>query len=362
MIKYGVFWNCKLNFEVRHFLICLKHMKYSHFSKSDRLEISILLSRGYSHREVADSLGKHHSSISREVNDNSVNGQYDPAKAHGKAIKKRRRSKYQGMKIKNNPGLESYVTDKIKSYWSPEEIAGRLKNIDTEIRYVSAPSVYKYLYSSHGQYLYAYLYSRRWCKRKRYKIKGHKKTKIPNRVSIEQRPKIVDRRTRFGDFEGDTLGRIKTDTEALVGSVERMSRYLLIDKVPGLKYAVDGFKKQLSPYQNAVESLTLDNGTENARYEELGIDTYFCHPYCSREKATMENSFGRLRRFIFKGSSLRDYSHEDITRFADLMNNTPRKCLNYRTPKEVFEEQLILKKLSLNINQSNMSKVSQLTI
>jgi IS30 family transposase len=266
------------------------------------------------------------------------------------------------MKIRENQELESYVVDKIKSYWSPEEIAGRLKNIDTQIKYVSAPSIYKYLYSCYGQYLHSCLYSGRWCKRKRYKIKGPKKPKIPNRVSIEARPAIVSQRARFGDFEGDTLGRIKTDKEVIVGSVERLSRYILLGKESGLKYAVDGLKKCLSPYQNAIETLTLDNGPENARYEELGIDTFFCHPYCSCEKATMENSFGRLRRFIPKGASLRDYSDEDIRRFVDLMNNTPRKCLNYRTPKEIFEEQLILKKLSLKINQLNAPQVVHLTI
>ncbi len=337
-------------------------MKYTHFSKSNRLELSILLNRGYSFRDIAKSLKKDHSSISREVRNNSVNGQYDPNKAHIKATIKRAKSKYQGMRIKSDADLENYVTDKIKRFWSPEEIAGRIKNIETDIRYVSAPSIYKYLYSSRGQYLHSYLFSGRWCKRKRYKTKGPKKTKIPNRVSIEVRPAIVNQRGRFGDFEGDTLGRIRRDSEVIAGLVERLSRYLMISKEPGLKYAVDGFNKQLNPYQNAIETLTLDNGPENARYEELGIDTYFCHPYCSCDKATMENSFGRLRRFIPKGASLRDYSDEDINRFADLMNDTPRKCLNFRTPKEVFEEQLILKKLSLKANQSNTPEVVHLTI
>ena len=337
-------------------------MKYTHFSKSNRLELSILLNRGYSYREIARSLKKNHSSISREIKNNSVNGQYDPEKAQIKAAIKRKKSKYKGMKVREHPGLENYVTDKITRYWSPEEIAGRIKNVDTQIKYVSAPSVYKYLYSAYGQYLHSYLYSGRWCKRKRYRIKGPKKTKIPNRVSIEARPAVVNQRTRFGDFEGDTLGRIRTDSEVLVGSVERMSRNILLGKELRLKYAVDGFKKQLSPYQNVIESMTLDNGPENARHEELGIATFFCHPYSSWEKGTMENSFNRLRRFIPKGTSLRDYSDEDIRRFAELMNNTPRKCLNYRTPKEVFEEQILLKKLSLKANQSNTPKVVHLTI
>lgn len=112
-------------------------MSYTHFSKSDRLEISILLNRGYSHRDIAKSLEKHHSSISREILNHSVKGQYDPNKAQTRAVKKRRKSKYRGMRIKNNPDLESYVTDKIKRYWSPEQISGRIKNIEINIQYVS---------------------------------------------------------------------------------------------------------------------------------------------------------------------------------------------------------------------------------
>lgn len=181
-------------------------------------------------------------------------------------------------------------------------------------------------------------------------------------MSIEQRPAIVSERTRFGDFEGDTLGKIKTDKEVIAGLVERMSRYLFLGKEPGLKYTMDGFNKQLNPYQSIIESLTLDNGVENVRYEELGIDTFFCHPYSSWEKGSIENSFQRLRRFLPKRASLSDYSNEDIRRFAYLMNNTPRKCLNFRTPREVFEEQLILKKLSLETSQLNTPKVSHLTI
>lgn len=337
-------------------------MKYAHFSKSSRMELSILLNRGYSHREIAKTLRKHHSSISREIRDNSVKGRYDPVKAHIKAVTKRAKSKYQGMKIREHAELENYMSAKIKSYWSPEQIAGRIKNVDTDICYVSAPSIYKYLYSRYGQYLHSYLYSRRWRKQQRRGKRKPRKERIPNRVSIEQRPEIVKQRIRFGDFESDTLGRIKTDKEVVVGSVERLSRYILLSKEPGLKYAMDGLNKQFSPYRSLIESLTLDNGLENIHYQKLRVDTFFCHPYSSCEKATMENSFGRLRRFIPKKTSLNGYSQEDIAHFADLMNSTPRKCLNYRTPKEVFEEQVFLKRLFLKTNRINSAKVSQLTI
>ena len=116
----------------------------------------------------------------------------------------------------------------------------------------------------------------------------------------------------------------------------------------------------LNPHHDTFKSLTLDNGVENVRYEELNIDTYFCHPYSSWEKGAIENCFKRLRRFIPKKASLKDYSREDIIHFAKIMNDTPRKCLNWKTPKEVFEEQSKLNNIKINLNI--YSKVLHLTI
>ena len=97
----------------------------------------------------------------------------------------------------------------------------------------------------------------------------------------------------------------------------------------------------LKPYSDIVKSVTLDNGVENARYLELGVPTYFCHPYSSWEKGQVENTLGRLRRFIKKRSYLNQYTDEQIKDFIERMNNTPRKCLNWRTPNEVFDELLV---------------------
>ena len=120
--------------------------------------------------------------------------------------------------------------------------------------------------------------------RKRKESEKTKKQIIPNRVSIEKRPEVINKRIEFGYWEGDTLDKIRTDNEVVVGLTERMSRFILIDKVPRLKYTVDGFKMFLNPHHNIFKSLTLDNGVENIRYEELNIDTYFCYPYSSWEK------------------------------------------------------------------------------
>lgn len=305
------------------------------------MEISVLLNKGYSLRDVSRTLGYNPSSISREMKRNQTRGRYDPNKAEHKTQIRRANSKYQGMKIRSDAGLESYVREKLKLHWSPEEISGRLKNVDTRIAYVSNRGIYKYLYSDYGQSLCHYLYSRRYRVRRRKK-KRAKREVIKNRVFIDVRPDVINERLRFGDWEADTLGAVKTDKQRVAGLVERQSRYLLTAKVKKLKYAVDGFKLMLNPHQNTVQSITFDNGVENARYSELNAQTYFCHPYSSWEKGLVENTFMRLRRFIPKGSSLKYFANQQIQSFVMTMNNTPRKCLNFRTPTEVFNEQLII--------------------
>ena len=243
------------------------------------------------------------------------------------------------MKIRDTEGLEKYIEQKLKNYWTPEQIAGRLKWKCGET-IISAKSIYAYVYGFQGQHLCQYLTYKRY-RRNRGAIRkrGWGKT-IKNRVFIDNRPTVVNERTRFGDFEADTLGAIRTDKEVLTGMTERISRFLLLQKVSRLKYSMDGFKKSLNPYHNLVQTVTLDNGVENHRHEELNIATYFCHPFSSWEKGTIENLFGRLRRFIPKKKSLKNYSPEKISAIMDIMNNTPRKCLDYRTPAEVFKEQL----------------------
>ena len=292
-------------------------MSYQHFTKADRLELSILLQKGYSRREIGASLKKNASAISREVRDNSTRGTYDPIKANAKAQLKRRMSKFQGMKIADRPDLEIKVAIGLMSGWSPEEIAGRLQFMNNGQAVISAKSIYKFCYSNRGQYLCPYLPHKRYRPRRRRHPKTAK-TIIPSRVFLDFRPLAVSEQTRFGDFEGDTLGRPKHEPETFVGTVERQSLYLLGCKVPRLKYSMDGLKNILRPHQKIVKSLTLDNGVENVRYEELDISTFFCHPYSAWEKPIIENTFGRLRRFIPKRASLANYTHEQISAIIDM--------------------------------------------
>lgn len=312
----------------------MKYMRYSHFSKTERLEISVLLKKGYSAREIGSALGKHHSSVSREIKKNSVNEIYDPHKAQHKSYTRRKYSKYQGMKIRENSGLEEYIQDKLILGWTPEEISGRLWIENNREIVIAFKSIYKYLNTPFGEHFKKYLPSKAWGRRKSKKRDG---IIIKGRVFLDKRPEIINQRLRCGDFEGDTLGVPKTSRETLAGTVDRKSLYFLAKKIARLKETVPAFKVLV--LEHNILSMTLDNGPENARYQELGIPTYFCHPYSAWEKPLIENTFQRLRRYIPKKDKLSDYSNEEISAIIDRMNNTPRKCLDWRTPKEVFFQQ-----------------------
>lgn len=308
-----------------------------HFTKAERDELSILLKKGYSRRQIGEALGKDHSSITREIRRNRVKGVYEPKKAEAKSRVRRRSSKYQNMKINESQEFIEFLTKQLKEGWTPEQISGRWNYKHLNDKHFSFKSIYKFLYSAPGQHLCKYLLCRHYNPYKRW---GNRRKRLPikNRVSIEQRPKVINERKRLGDFEADLLGAVKTDQERLPALVERLSRKLFAVKVQRAKYAVDGFNFLLKPYRDILKSITFDNGPENARHLELNTKTYFCHPFSSWEKGLIENTLGRLRRFIKKRSSLKLYSDDDIARFVERMNNTPRKCLGFKTPNEVFNE------------------------
>jgi IS30 family transposase len=329
-------------------------MRYTHFKQEERLYLSILLKRGCSIREIGSALKRNPSSVSREITNNSVNGIYDPIKAQHKAYVSRYYAKYIGMKVQSDPVIENYIWEKMPLGWSPECIAGRIEyDKGVSIHFLS---IYKYLYNNaYGNYLCKYLKYKRYSKKRR-KNKKVIRELIPNRVWIDVRPDIVNTRAEFGHFEGDTMGRPKhASPETLTVARERKSRKLFAVKVPRLKYAMDGFKKILSPYQDIVLSWTLDNGVENVHYQELGFMTYFCHPYSSFEKGGVENGIGVIREYIPKKSDLKDYSHGYIAAVIDRINNTPMKCLNWLTPNEVFEKELYLARSKQTADQATNS-------
>jgi IS30 family transposase len=273
---------------------------------------------------------------------------YDPVIAEEKYKKRRRQSKYVGMTVQDNKELQDYVVERLKLRWSPETIAGRMRE-ENQPFYASKNAIYRFLYAPVGQPYCKYLKWRKYS-RGRPRIGHHVKILIPNKISIHDRPERINDRSEYGHYEGDTIisGKQYHTTVSLATIYERKAMYLDAKKIPNLKPDTNNealifmFKKLLG-----TKSLTLDNGVENARHEKvkavLGIDTYFCDPYSSWQKGGVENANKLIRRFIPKRSNIEVYSDEDILGFVNALNDMPRKRLGYRTPNEVMREQKILK-------------------
>ena len=320
--------------------------KNSHIKKTERLEIAILLKRGYSHRVIADVLGRDHTTISREVSRNLVNGEYHPRKANHKSYVRRKYSKYQGMKIIREPDLLKYIERRLRRGWSPDVIAGRLKEYDQYLPYVSSKTIYKYLYSSRGQYLCRHLASKRY-DRKRRRKKVSSKPLIPNRIGIEMRPCKANNREELGHLEEDLIvsGKRHHSKTALSVSCDRMSRQVKLRKLNSQKPGehIQVLQDVWSTYRT-LKTATFDNGIENTKHEALSaamnISVYFCNPYSSWEKGSVENINQLIRRWIPKGCDIASYSAEEIQWIEDRLNNTPRKSLGYLTPNEFTMKEL----------------------
>lgn len=323
----------------------MKNRKYTHIKKAERLEIAILLNKGYSYRDIVRVLKRSISSISEEIRNNSVNGIYDPKKADHKAYVKRKYSKYQGMKVVNNLELWNYLEEKIKDDWSPEAIAGRIKNIDTQIKSISAKGIYKFIYSVYGRNLERFL---AYKGRKRKPKITQKVLKLQDRVFIDQRPKIIDKRRRFGDWEGDFIVSGKNGQGVLLVLYERKGRYTLIKKMMNKK--IGEVHRIICELTGGIiiNSLTLDNDIVFKKHKELskilGIPIYFCHPYHSWEKGGVENTNKLIRKYIPKRSDISRYSDEYIQMVENKLNNRPKKCLKYKTPNEVMRKNNQFKK------------------
>lgn len=322
----------------------MKRNTYSHITKPERQEIAILLEKGYSQRDIAKVLDRNVSSISREIRHRKTKGKYDPEKAHHKARVKRQASKYQGMKVVGDPRLQNYIEAKLREDWSPEAVSGRIKEIDRHLKYISTKGIYKFVTSAYGARFLSHL----TYKGKRRKPKtASRVTRIENRVFIDERPKIIEKRGRFGDWEGDFIVSGRNGSGALLVLHERKARYALIrkitavsiDKVHGLLYEMTGGV--------VMNTLTLDNDIVFQKHEEmsqiLGAPVYFCHPYHSWEKGGVENTNKLIRRYIPKGSDISKFSDEYIHEVEIKLNSRPRKCLRFKTPEEVMRENNQLK-------------------
>lgn len=323
---------------------CMK--SYKHIKENERELIFLYLNQGKSYRNIGKLLNRNHGSIVREIKRNlAENGNYSVLKAQTLAEDRRSQSKVRVRKLAHL-GLAGYVISKIGKGWSPETIAGRLKAIESQVT-VSHETIYQFIYHKEQKKLKLFELLRRQHRKRhlKYGRKTNKKGMITNRVFIDNRPDSINQRQEVGHWETDLMeGPKKTESHVSV-TVERKSRVVRIVKVT-TKQAHEktkGLFKQLSRLPgDTVKSITFDNGKENAQHQtvakHLTCDTYFCNPYHSWEKGTVENTIGLVRQYLPKKMNLEPVTQGELSWIADELNNRPRKVLKYKTPAEVFKQ------------------------
>lgn len=329
--------------------------QYKQLTLEERERIYALKEQGKSLRDVAKVLGRNHRTVAREYRRNRYAGQeYIPCKAQEISVK--RGIKQRTKAPLKNPQVFLYVREYLRHGWSPEMISGRLR-IDIPGESITPEAIYQYVYGKGKKYkLHRYLiksHKKRRIKTGRSVHKEQRHSRIPDVTSIDKRPTKANNRAQIGHFETDLMEGIRSTKTVLSVTVDRKTRYTIISKVKDKTAAnkqkvlqntlktVQSLKRAGKPI---VRSITSDNGSENTNHkevsQELGVNMYFCHPYHSWEKGSVENMIGRVRRYIPKGTSIYQYSTEQIQWLENILNNTPRKCLDYQTPNEVMEKEV----------------------
>lgn len=325
----------------------MKEKKYTGLSDAERSEIQILLARHFSIREIAETLDRSPNTISREIKINSVYGEYLAAKAKQKSRVSRRSRRYQWQKIEQHPKLRAFIIRKLKQHWSPDSIAGYLKDKQSALPTVGKDQIYAWLYSSRGQPYCQYLLSSRYRPRKRAEKKTER-VMIPDRVSITERPTIVDERSRIGDWEGDTVvsGKKTHAKTALAVTQERTTRFINARLIPNLKPESFSLATVTMLAGKQAYTLSLDNGIENKQYQAIakatGAAVFFCDPYSSWQKGGIENANKMLRRYLPKGCDLSKFNQAQIDGFVSLINNKPRRCLGYKSSLQLAMEKRVI--------------------
>jgi IS30 family transposase len=333
-----------------------KTTTYQRLSHAEREEISRDIAKGMTLTEIADHIGRHRTTIWREVKRNHGSGYR--ALAASKRAEKRAASRRKGKtKMEQNQRLAQYVVEKLAQKWSPQEISVRLKieyAVDMDMR-ISHESIYQYIYVlPRGELKRTLIQALRQEHKYRRKRKGNKETetrgKIANMLSIEERPAEVSDRTVPGHWEGDLiLGKYKRS--ALGTLVERTTRYTILVPLGNQKDAVSVRQAYADAFRSIPaelkKTLTYDQGKEMSEHQRFTIDSgilvYFAHPASPWERGTNENTNGLIRQYFPKGTDFSDVSVEEIKAAQRSLNDRPRAVLDYLKPDEVFNNLVALK-------------------
>jgi IS30 family transposase len=308
-----------------------------HLTFEERQFLYRLRKKGKSKIEIAQLMGRHRSTIHRELNRNTGRRGYRPKQAQHLAEERRLASR-RPHKM-NDPDVHQYVQQNLEQSWSPDQIAGRAQRDfrRTPERWLSDQAIYNWIHQQQPEW-------------KRLLRRGgrpaEKRGKLTDCVRIDGRPEVINGRYRFGDWEGDTMvGRGRHS--ALVTLVERKSGYTRIGRVDSMKsnMTMRAAKRRLRDLPSCLRrSMTFDNGKEFAEHRTLtrglGFDVYFADTYASWQRGTNENTNGLLRQYYPKGTDFTQVSHRAVARVEQSINDRPRRRLDYRTPAEVLAKHL----------------------
>ncbi len=316
---------------------------YKQLSLEERDRITEMKSLGHTVTEIAETIGRSKSTLSRELRRNSTPAYkvYLSHRAHERAVTRKQEAGSRP-RLKNEQ-VVTYVREKLEQGLSPELIAGRI-GLEHSGLGISHEAIYQYIYhpKTEGR---AELIGHLVRGHRKRKSKGigrkERKTKIPNRIPIEQRPLSVEKRSRFGHWEGDSL--VSRKSLAVLNSlIERKSRLLFLTRLKrkSAELTKDAVIWRLQDLpEQAIRTLTLDNGSENSQHEmiteAIGMQCYFARPYASWQRGTNESVNGLVRRYFPKGTDFSKITDDQVAKVESLINNRPRKCLGYKTPLEV---------------------------
>lgn len=320
---------------------------YDHFTAEERCSIACLRQAGQSIRQIAAALDRSPSSVSRELKRNhGAQVGYKPAYAQQQAAARR----WKGSRLERNAELRGLVLGCLQRGWSPEQVAGWLDQ-QKAAPTISHETIYRFIYAqirrtndgSWRNYLPTAKYKRGW----RARSGGSPASFIKNRVPIDRRPDAVQHRRTFGHWEADLM-LFAAPGQAILVAHERKSRLLLLAKQPS-KASQPAAEQLIAWFQSLDrrlrKTITFDNGTEFAQHyiltDELGMRTFFCDPHSPWQKGAIENAIGRIRRPLPRKTNLNTIDNNTLHACVAAYNNTPRKCLGFKSPAQAFLAQLL---------------------
>ncbi len=316
----------------------------AHFTLERRKMLYEMLQTPVTYREISNVMTICPSAISDEIKNNGGKEKYDPYRAHERARLCALR-RYKRKKLEININLKQRVLDDLSKDYSPEQIAGRLRKEAQGRTIISHETIYLFIYSKEGkkEKLWLHLRHRKKPERKHWGSRTHR-TKIPDRVSIHERPEIVNIRTVFGHWEADLM-QFSDSKKTLAVFVERKTRrtVAVVNEDKGAKAMYYALHELIATVgQTHVHSITFDNGLENVCHSTVRSDyaesfvTYFCDSYCSWQKGTVENTNKLLRQYFPRHITDNEITQDNLDRAIRKLNARPRKTLNYNTPIETF--------------------------